>query len=73
MVPISHTLADFRMNIGVAVQCIQRLGIESEFIEVLAAYPFPEDVAVPVDLDDRVVQQLFIRDILIVKVFVAKN
>ena len=73
MVPIGHTFADIRMNIGVVVQGIQRLGIESELIEVLAAYPFLKNVALPVDLDDRIVQQLFIRDVPLVKVFVAKN
>ncbi len=45
MHPVSDTVFDFRMQIRIAVQGVERLLVEIKFIKTLAANPLPDNVA----------------------------
>ncbi len=57
MHPIPHDVAS-RSHIGVPSQNVFRLLSEIEIVEMLAANPFPDDIALPGDLADDLVQQI---------------
>jgi hypothetical protein len=60
--PIAHRTALERTQVGIAPQHLACRLVEAQLLEVLVRAPLPDDVALPVDLDDLVVEQGMRRD-----------
>ena len=72
MHPVAHTAAG-SAHIRIAAENIFGSFAEIQFVEMLAAYPFPYDFSRPVDLDDGIVQQALVRHFGIGQIFVTQQ
>ena len=71
--PVAHAFGRGRTVVGVASHGVLAAFVESEFIEVVAAQPFPDDVAVPVGFHNQVVDELLVGDFGIAHVAVGEH
>jgi len=68
--PVAHVAGD---HVGVASHGVAGFFTEGEVVEVFAANPFPNDVALPIDFDDGVVDEGFFADGGVGHIFVAQD
>ena len=72
MHPVAHS-ATAGAHIGVVVQRGARRIVEAKLVEMVAAAPLPDHVALPVDFNNRVIQQQLVGDIGIHQVGVGED
>ena len=68
--PVAHIAGD---HVGVAGHGVAGFFTEGEIVEVFAADPFPNDVTLPIDFDDGVVDEGFFADGGVGHIFVAQD
>lgn len=68
--PVAHIAGD---HVGVAGHGVAGFFAEGKIVEVFATDPFPNDVALPVDFDDGVVDEGFFADGGVGDVFVTQD
>ena len=60
-------------HVRITAQDVSSLFAEFHLIEMITAYPFPNNITLPCDLDDRVIDEGFVADLRIRQVFMRKN
>ena len=71
--PVAHAFGQRGAVVGVAAESVLGTFAKAHFMEVLVAGPFPDDVAVPVHFQNKVVQKQLVRNILIADVAVGQD
>lgn len=69
-----HPIPDIASHhVGVSMHGISRFFAEAKIVEVFAAYPFPDDVPLPIDFDDGVIDKGLFGNCGVGDVFVTKD
>ena len=71
--PVAKLAIVREMLVRIAEEHILRRLRKSQFAEMIAHMPFPDNIAFPVHLNEHIVQQLLVADLVIVDRFMAKD